>query len=96
MFKRKALPLDQIVQQFLRESGLETPLQQKRLIASWEKVAGNAVARYTQEKFIRNQTLFIKISNPALRADLSMMREELVNRLNQEIGSRLITDIRFY
>ena len=96
MFKRKALPLDQIVQQFLRESGLETPLLQKRLIDSWEKVAGNAVARYTQEKFIRNQTLFIKISNPALRADLSMMREELVNRLNQEIGSRLITDIRFY
>ena len=96
MFKRKALPLDQIVQQFLRESGLETPLQQKRLIDSWEEVAGNAVARYTQEKFIRNQTLFIKISNPALRADLSMMREELVNRLNQEIGSRLITDIRFY
>lgn len=96
MFKRKALPLDQIVQQFLRESGLETPLQQKRLIDSWEKVVGNAVARYTQEKFIRNQTLFIKISNPALRADLSMMREELVNRLNQEIGSRLITDIRFY
>lgn len=96
MFKRKALPLDQIVQQFLRESGLETPLQQKRLIDSWEKVAGKAVARYTQEKFIRNQTLFIKISNPALRADLSMMREELVNRLNQEIGSRLITDIRFY
>ncbi len=96
MFKRKALPLDQIVQQFLRESGLETPLQQKRLIDSWEKVAGNAVARYTQEKLIRNQTLFIKISNPALRADLSMMREELVNRLNQEIGSRLITDIRFY
>ena len=96
MFKRKALPLDQIVQQFLRESGLETPLQQKRLIDSWEKVAGNSVARYTQEKFIRNQTLFIKISNPALRADLSMMREELVNRLNQEIGSRLITDIRFY
>ena len=96
MFKRKALPLDQIVQQFLRESGLETPLQQKRLIDSWEKVAGKAVARYTQEKFIRNQTLFIKISNPALRADLSMMREELVNHLNQEIGSRLITDIRFY
>lgn len=96
MFKRKALPLDQIVQQFLRESGLETPLQQKRLIDSWEKVAGNAVARYTEEKFIRNQTLFIKISHPALRADLSMMREELVNRLNQEIGSRLITDIRFY
>lgn len=96
MFKRNMVPLSEVLQRFLRENGLETPLQQKRLIDSWEKIAGKAVARYTQEKFIRNQTLFVKISNPALRADLSMMREELVNRLNQEVGSRLITEIRFY
>lgn len=96
MFKRNMVPLSEVLQRFLRENGLETPLQQKRLIDSWEKIAGKAVARYTQEKFIRNQTLFVKISNPALRADLSMMREELMNRLNQEVGSRLITEIRFY
>ena len=96
MFKRNIVPLSEVLQRFLRENGLETPLQQKRLIDSWEKIAGKAVARYTQEKFIRNQTLFVKISNPALRADLSMMREELINRLNQEVGSRLITEIRFY
>ncbi len=96
MFKRNMVPLSEVLQRFLRDNGLETPLQQKRLIDSWEKIAGKAVARYTQEKFIRNQTLFVKISNPALRADLSMMREELMNRLNQEVGSRLITEIRFY
>jgi predicted nucleic acid-binding Zn ribbon protein len=96
MFKRNVIPLSEVLQRFLRDNGLETPLQQKRLIDSWEKIAGKAVARYTQEKFIRNQTLFVKISNPALRADLSMMREELMNRLNQEVGSRLITEIRFY
>ncbi|MBP5277690.1 MAG: DUF721 domain-containing protein [Prevotella sp.] len=96
MFKRDVVPLSQVLQRFLRDNGLETPLQQKRLIDSWEKVAGKAVARYTQEKFIRNQTLFVKISQPALRADLSMMREELINRLNQEVGTRLITEIRFY
>ncbi len=96
MFKRDVVPLSQILQRFLRESGLETPLQQKRLIDAWERVAGKTVSRYTAEKFIRNQTLFVKISNPALRADLSMMREELVNRLNREVGTRLITEIRFY
>ena len=96
MFKRDVVPLSQVLQRFLRDNGLETPLQQKRLIDSWEKVAGKAVARYTQEKFIRNQTLFVKISQPALRADLSMMREDLINRINQEVGTRLITEIRFY
>ena len=52
--------------------------------------------RYTGEKFIRNQTLFVKILNPALRADLSMMRERLVKNLNVEAGASIISDIKFY
>ena len=75
---------------------METPLQQKRLIDAWGKVAGNVVEKYTAEKFIRNQTLFVKIQNPALRSDLSMMRSELVRKLNAEVGSMLITDVKIY
>ena len=53
------------------------------------------MARYTEDKYIRNQTLFVKITNPALRADLSMMKTQLVSKLNQEAGSFVIADIRF-
>lgn len=96
MFKRRVLSLDDVVGQFLRHEGLETPLQQKRLIDAWGKVAGNVVEKYTAEKFIRNQTLFVKIQNPALRSDLLMMRSELVRKLNAEVGSMLITDVKIY
>ena len=96
MFKRRVLSLDDVVGQLLRHEGLETPLQQKRLIDAWGKVAGNVVEKYTAEKFIRNQTLFVKIQNPALRSDLSMMRSELVRKLNAEVGSMLITDVKIY
>ena len=96
MVKRRVLSLDDVVGQFLRHEGLETPLQQKRLIDAWGKVAGNVVEKYTAEKFIRNQTLFVKIQNPALRSDLSMMRSELVRKLNAEVGSMLITDVKIY
>lgn len=96
MFKHRVLSLDDVVGQFLRHEGLETPLQQKRLIDAWGKVAGNVVEKYTAEKFIRNQTLFVKIQNPALRSDLSMMRSELVRKLNAEVGSMLITDVKIY
>ena len=96
MFKRDVLPLGQILQRLLREEGFETPLNQKRLVESWSKVAGPTVARYTSETFIKNQTLFVKILNPALRQDLSMMRIQLVRRLNAEVGSQVITDVRVY
>ena len=96
MFKRDVLPLDEVLRKFLREEGLEVPLQQKRLIAAWEVVTGNIVSRYTAEKFIRNQTLFVKITNPALRQDLSMMRTQLVKRLNEQVGSFIISDIKIF
>ncbi len=96
MFKRSVLPIHDLLKKFLREQGLETPLLQKRCIDAWETVAGKTVTRYTTEKFIRNQTLFVKITNPALRQDLSMMRSQLVKRLNQEVGAMVVTEIRFY
>lgn len=95
MFKRDVKSLSDVLNMVLRKEGLETPLLQKRLIDGWESVTGKTVARYTGEKYIRNQTLFVKISNPALRADLSMMKSQLVKRLNESVGTMLITDIRF-
>ena len=96
MFKRDVLPLDDVLKKLLREEGLEMPLLQKRLVDAWEVVTGNVVSRYTAEKYIRNQTLFVKITNPALRQDLSMMRTQLVKRLNEQVGSFVISDIRIF
>ncbi len=95
MFKRNIESLKDILLRNLREQGLETPLMQKRLMEAWPEVAGPVVARYTLNTYIYNQTLFVRLSNPALRSDLSMMRGELVKKLNDVVGEQVITDIRF-
>lgn len=95
MFKRNIESLKDILLRNLREQGLETPLMQKRLVEAWPEVAGPVVARYTLNTYIYNQTLFVRLSNPALRSDLSMMRGELVKKLNGVVGEQVITDIRF-
>ena len=96
MFKRQVQSLSEVMHQLLRQDGLETPLRQKRLLDAWETVTGSMVARYTGEKFIKNQTLHVKITNPALRQDLSMMRSQLLKRLNAEVGAMVISDIHIY
>ena len=96
MFKREVQTVADILAKCLREGGLETPLMQRRAIEAWEKVAGPIATRYTGEKFIKNQTLFVKITNPALRQDLSMMRTRIVQRINQAVGSQVITDVKVY
>jgi len=95
MFKRREQAIGDLIMRNLRAQGLETPLLQKRLIEAWPTVAGEAIARYTTGVRIYNQTLFVNLSIPALRADLSMRRQEFVDRLNEYVGNQVIADIRF-
>lgn len=96
MFRRDVKNLSDVLNLCLRQNGLEMPLQQRRLIEAWDDVVGKGIAYYTAQKFIKNQTLFVKITNPALRGDLSMMKSQLVRQLNQKVGSMVIADLRIY
>ena len=96
MFKRHPKEISHLASDFMSQYSLTTPLLQYRLVKAWETVAGPVVARYTVEKSIRNQTLWVKISAPALRQDLMMQCTELTRKLNDHVGSRVITGIRIY
>ena len=41
MFKKQAKQIHEILGQYLRRSGLETPLLQHRVIDAWDEVVGN-------------------------------------------------------
>lgn len=84
-----------LIRQYLRQQGLEAPLNEYRLIQGWEHVMGPIVARYTKDIVIRNQTLHVQISSPVLRQELMMQRHELTTRLNCYVGAQVITDIVF-
>lgn len=85
-----------VIRQFLREEGLETPLNQHRLLNSLQDVLGFGIAKYIGTAFIRNQTLNVQIKSPVLRQELNIGRESLVKRLNDQVGAQVIADIRFY
>ena len=95
MFKQREKSIKELILYNLRAQGLETPLLQKRLVESWPIIAGEAIARYTTDVRIFNQTLYVRLRVPALRADLSMRRQEYIKRLNEYVGNQVITDIRF-
>lgn len=95
MFKRDVKSIADLIMSNLRSQGLETPLMQRRIIEAWPEVAGPIIARYTRDVFISNQTLVVRLNNPALRQDLSMQRAEYVRRLNAKVEAQVIADIRF-
>lgn len=84
-----------LLRKFMREEGLETPLNQQRLIDSWKEVLGPTIASYTTNLYIRNQILYVHLTSAALREELMMGRELLVRNLNRHVGTTVIINIIF-
>ena len=86
--------IGKLIQQYLRQESLESPLNEQRLLDAWPQVLGPA-ASYTSNLYIRNQTLYVHLTSAALRQELMMGRELLVRTLNQRVGATVITNIIF-
>lgn len=88
--------LGDVIMKLLRQEGLETPLNQHRLIESWKDVVGPVIYRYTTNIYIKNQTLYVQLASSVIRQELQMGREMLIRNLNSQVGAQVITDIIFY
>ena len=85
-----------VIRRLLRQEGLETPLNEYRLVEAWKDVVGASIARYTLDLYIKNQTLYVHLSSSVLRQELHMGRKTLVQNLNAYVGAQVIVDIVFY
>ena len=84
-----------VIRRLLRQQGLETPLNEYRLVDAWKDVVGETITRYTMNLYIKNQTLYVQLSSSVLRQELMMGRELLVRSLNAKVGSQVIVNIVF-
>ena len=87
--------LGDLLMQFLRSEGLETPLLEHRIVNAWPAVMGEAVSKYTSELYIKNSVLWVKLKSPALKQNLLMMHGEITRKLNAYVQSQVITDVHF-
>ena len=95
MIKNKPKQLGDLLMQFLRSEGLETPLLEHRIVNAWPVVMGESIGRYTTELYVRNSVLWVKLKSPALKRNLVMMHTEIARKLNAYVQSQVITDVHF-
>ena len=84
-----------LIRQFMRQEGLESPLNEYRLIQGWKEVLGPGIASYTNNLFIRNQTLYVHLTSSVLRLELMMNRAQTIINLNQHVGAQVLVNIIF-
>ena len=85
--------LGDIIQDYLREIGWQQKLDEIKIIIEWDKVLGPTLSKYTDEVFIKNKQLHIRLKSATLRQELSYQKSEVIKQLNDSVGKEVITDI---
>ncbi len=83
-----------VMQQVLREMGLERPLLEHRIVEAWPSLMGTMIAQYTRKVEFKNGVLFVYLSSAPLRQELFLARFELVRKLNEYVGADIVHDVR--
>lgn len=85
--------LKEVIEQLLKTYRIEGKVYEHRLIAKYPEVVGGMIARYTKSLRIRNRILFLEITSPVVRNELSFAREKLTKSLNEVAGKNIIDKI---
>ncbi len=93
MRKTNEQPLKEVINKLLEVYKLKGKLGEVRLINSWEKVMGKMISARTDEIYIRENKLFVRLNSPALKGELAFAREKIKDMLNREAGEKVIEEV---
>ena len=95
MRKSNEQSLGQVIEELLGTYKLKAKLTEFRLIDSWEKIMGSAIAKRTEDLFINKRVLHVRLNSSVLREELFIAREKIKEMLNDEAGETVIDEIFF-
>lgn len=79
----------------LEKLGLAQGIHDRRVLERWAEIVGPKIANVTVAERIRDGRLWVSVSHPAWRNELVFMRQELIAKLNAELGGDIVTEIIF-
>ncbi len=78
---------------FINQSKLKGGIQALEIEDAWEKIMGKTIAKYTDSIKIINHTLFIRSTVAPLKNELLYQKEQIIKRVNELLGEKVINDV---
>ena len=63
------------------------------IVAIWPEIMGTAIANRTKQIYIHDKKLFIRIESSVIKNELLMVRQGIIQKLNEHAGSEVINDM---
>jgi predicted nucleic acid-binding Zn ribbon protein len=93
MRKSNTQPIENVIREYLKEMNIDQKLKEVGIVSQWEKLMGRTVAVRTSQIYIRNHILYIHVTSSVLKNELLMMRQAIIEKINEEAGERIVEQI---
>jgi predicted nucleic acid-binding Zn ribbon protein len=87
--------LKQVLNIYLHKAGLAKGVAQNTAIQAWPEIVGPAVAQNTIVESVEHGILNVRASTSTWRQELLFKKEDILIKLNKQIGKNTIKDIQF-
>jgi hypothetical protein len=77
----------------LKACGMEGRLSEYRVLGQWEKAVGAVIARHAQPQSMHGKKLTLLVDSPAWMQQLSLLKPELLGKINRNLGWEAVQSI---
>lgn len=95
MRKANDKSLKEALEQMMQVYKIKRKFDETAVIAHWPQLVGKSVANRTKELFIHDKKLFLRIESSVIKNELMMIRAQIIEKINTEAKTELVTDIIF-
>jgi predicted nucleic acid-binding Zn ribbon protein len=88
-------PLSSLIPELLRDLKLQGSLAGWRAVVEWPQVVGERLARRTRATRWREGRLWVEVDGSVWMHELSVLKRDLVRRLNEHLGEERVVDLVF-
>lgn len=85
--------LGDALKQFIQNSKLKNGIRAAQIEEVWLELMGNTISKYTDKIYIFDQKLFIETSVGPLKNELGFQKQQIIERVNEKMGEKIITDV---
>jgi hypothetical protein len=88
-----SIPISEGIDKLLGAYNLENKYLQTLIITKWENVMGAPIASRTEKIYFKDRTMFVVMSSPSLRHQLTNSASKIVKLINDSLEKEVIDKV---
>lgn len=93
MKKDTGTPLKKAIQDFIDYYDLRYKFDERKILETWEELAGKKIYKHTEDINLKDGKLYIKVKSSVAKQELLFMKNRLLELINRKMGKKAVTEI---